>query len=365
MRPLNSKARNGFTLVELLVVIAIIGVMVGLLLPAVQAAREAARRMQCGNNLKQIGLGMHNYHSAFNAFPPGYQYQTNVNATGITGPNGLYPSGPMAATGSHRSQWSWGAFILPFIEQTAMFERLRVNDLRIGHALVPTGTNSRLTDIQTSIPTFVCPSDVGPLLVTVNGILDANNNRQSVAKSNYVGVNTTRRWHSAGRMSGPDLAAPSHWGLPAATGNGSPNGDNAPNGMFIRDRQFSFKDVTDGSSNTLMIGERAYEYAIPTGLAVCRAGHIFGESVENEQLTIHRTLGTLVESINATTTGECVRGFSSVHEGGLHFLLVDGSVRFITESIEHDPRIVGSLYPVDSVLERLAARNDGEFVEVP
>ncbi len=244
-----SKSR-GFTLVELLVVIAIIGVMVGLLLPAVQAAREAARRMQCGNNLKQIGLGFHNYHAAYDRFPPGYTYQ--INSAGAT-VAAQYDGG---VTGRHRSQWAWGAFLLPFVEQAAMYERLRINDIRIADALVAGGANDRVADLQTAVPTFICPSDVGPVNHNDNDLRDSNNNTRGISKSNYVGVNTTRRWHSGGRMCGPDANASSVW-TPA------PTFDQGPNGMMFRDKGMRFRDILDGSSNTLLVGERPFWISMP------------------------------------------------------------------------------------------------------
>ncbi|MBQ7815363.1 MAG: DUF1559 domain-containing protein, partial [Thermoguttaceae bacterium] len=111
--------RNGFTLVELLVVIAIIGILIGLLLPAVQAAREAARRMQCTNNMKQIGLAMHNYHDTHNCFPPGNTFFNGANGTDLRG-SGM----GCEAGGVYHGMMGWAAFVLPFMEQNALYEQI-------------------------------------------------------------------------------------------------------------------------------------------------------------------------------------------------------------------------------------------------
>ena len=152
-----NRARIGFTLVELLVVIAIIGILVGLLLPAVQAAREAARRMSCSNNFKQIGLGFHNYHSAFKQLP--------LHGTGPT--NELSNSAPAAAandgTGYTRHELSYLVGLLPFIEQQALWEQIRnpltEEDGDIWPAFGPRPTQGNYPAWSTDIPTYRCPSD--------------------------------------------------------------------------------------------------------------------------------------------------------------------------------------------------------------
>ena len=337
------RSRHGFTLIELLVVIAIIAVLIALLLPAVQQAREAARRTQCKNNLKQIGLALHNYHDTFGGFAPGYIFN-----------NPHYPDD----VSGNWSQWAWGAFILPQLEQGNLYEGLDVGQINLSAALTPGGPFDRVALLQTPVPVFLCPSDTAPAVhQDLNQLADSSNAYQRIAKSNYMGVNTTRRWHPAGRLTGPDSGAWSQWATP-------PNQNNKPNGVFFRDRSIRIADMSDGASNTLMVGERTFQISNPTGgnPIVCRAGVFAGNHIQNEQTTIHRSLGTLVTTLNGPTFEDCVRGFASPHTGGIFFLFGDGSVHFISENIDHRTWTTTGNDNVDSVLERLGSREDGQPV---
>lgn len=341
--------RRGFTLVELLVVIAIIGVLVGLLLPAVQAAREAARRMSCSNNLKQLGLALHNYHDTFNTFPAGYRNQFDTKPT--TG--GEYQT----AVDAERTSWGWSAAILPQIEATANYELLQVGNVRLKDALVPGGTVDRLAILQTPIAAFRCPSDISPATNDAKQIQDRSGAGRSVATSNYMGVNSSRKWHGSGGawITGPGRNELNQWG--AGPGDGY-----YPNGIFWRDSKVNMSAILDGTSNTLMVGERGWELGNPAGTTFnCRAGVIYGERITNEQSEVHRTMGSMAGPLNYAD-GNCNKGFSSLHTGGVMFVLCDGSVRFITDSIDHNSWYNGGTNEVDSVLERLAARDDRQVI---
>lgn len=329
--------KRGFTLVELLVVIAIIGILIALLLPAVQAAREAARRSQCSNNLKQLGLAMHNYHDTFKSFPSGY----------IAGVGGNpWDSG-------NRSSWGWGAFILPFVEQGPLHDRLEPGKFRLSVALTSGGPLDRVADLQTPIQAFRCPSDTAKETNTGHTLRNSSDAAVATATSNYVGNNTSRKWHTGGRLQGYDVSQSGQWGgLTAA---------NEPNGIFWRASSVRMRDIVDGTSNTICVGERAWELTGPAGTAVrCNAGTIHGTWSENEQLSIRTNLGagSVALGVPATAPGECVYGFSSPHPGGLQVALCDGSVRFVSLTIDHN----WVTQAVDSTFERLLGRDDRQVV---
>lgn len=265
--------RQGFTLVELLVVIAIIGVMVGLLLPAVQAAREAARRMQCSNNFKQIGIAVHNYHDTFGTFPPGF---TDYIGDGGNG-------------------WGWGVFLLPFMEQSALYDAINPTKQRFPLA----NTEDLYKVCQTPVAAYRCPSDPGREL---------NNHRGNFATSNYIGL-----W-------GSNSAAGTHTG--------------AGNGMFFYRSRLKMRDVLDGTTNVLMIGERAFPDSANSGKP-WRGGIYAGVRTDlgpGWGSTMRGVWTTPNHSLNGTD----VWAFSSLHPGGVQFVLVDGSVRHVSESINSD-----------------------------
>lgn len=301
--------RFAFTLVELLVVIAIIGVMVGLLLPAVQAAREAARRMSCKNNLKQLCLGLHHYHDAHRTLPPGWMAAASPDVDGGFG-----------------ERWAWKVFLLPLIEQSAVYDSLNVQD---GRQPIPLANDPRA---QIVIPTFLCPSDPGGNLN--DSYPDPNGN--FYPKSNYPGV------HGRGEE------------ISTAVGGG--------NGLFAKNSRIRFSDITDGTSHTFAIGERdarsrgqgvfgslgdPFRHASVWIRAMPRPGSITPTTQHGRAVT-----GVCTDLSGSTRllNGESSRAFGSAHVGGAHFSLADGSVRFVSESI--DAITYG----------RLAQRNDGQTV---
>lgn len=334
------KIRPGFTLVELLVVITIIGILIALLLPAVQAAREAARRSQCSNNLKQLSLGMHNYEGVFRCFPSGF----------ITN----YPNAPAQLEASH---WSWGALILGFIEQTSTRDTLKVGAMPLHQdLLVPAG----LAALQSPLATFVCPSDTGPALNDFGADKAAvytnyekkvtdGTNRIAIAKSNYVGV--------------------------ACSGNSMtpPNGEltyGPPSGVLYSNSSVAMRDITDGTSNTALLGERCYQMKnvyMGAGNALGFSSQLSGYSSRNR--SICAALGIPYWGINQTNAAYADhqnRAFSSLHPGGAQFALCDGSVRFVSDTIDFLPGNLTSggaaNHWVDSVFERFLAKNDGQPV---
>jgi prepilin-type N-terminal cleavage/methylation domain-containing protein/prepilin-type processing-associated H-X9-DG protein len=269
-----SRRRRGFTLIELLVVIAIIGILIGLLVPAVQKVREAAALVQCANNLKQIGLASHGYHDFNKCFPPGYLATASY---------------PDTTPG-----WGWGAFILSYLEQDTVYRQINFG--------LPVETQPV---IQTILPVFICPSDSPPL--SPFSVTDA-------------------------AMTTVCQAAPSSY---AATVGNDPCEVDAPsgNGIFFRNSRVRLVDIKDGTSQTTMAGDRAWNQTMgiwagaPNG-AVTRAGP---ENVWPNALGAAQAL-ILVHNnwINISTDADGgLDDFSSNHTGGVNLLFADGSVHFL------------------------------------
>lgn len=337
--------RRAFTLIELLVVIAIIAILIALLLPAVQQAREAARRTSCKNNMKQIGLAMHNYHDIYRQFPPGYI--TKQHCPG-------YPAGWPACNLGELGCYGWAAHILPQIDQAPLYSALNVGNVPLNINLANPATRTLL---QQSIPGFLCPSDPGPRL---NDFVSASNKYHftvsdgstdyAIASSNYVMV--ANAWDSTTPVVRPSQYGPAH-------------------GIGFANSNIRMSNITDGSSNTLLVGERAYTYKSNNRVG---GGVVIGFSGSNNVQSSSygrkgnglAVIGITYNGINAIVGGEHdVRGFSSNHVGGAHFALCDGSVHFISENIDYTKGTVSNANHVgliSTVYQRLAVRDDGQVV---
>ncbi|MEZ6060448.1 MAG: DUF1559 domain-containing protein [Planctomycetaceae bacterium] len=314
MRSVFSPRRHGFTLIELLVVIAIIAILIALLLPAIQQAREAARRTQCRNNLKQIGLALHNYHDIYGRFPPGYVARNVTNmdpATAETGPG-----------------FAWGTMLLPQLEQSPLFEHFEfsedaTDDHNLEHGLTP-------------LPAFRCPTDPAPERFALP-------DGTELSTSNYVGI------YGYGNVS-------------MMPGNGS--------GIFFRNSSVRFRDIVDGTSNTVCIGERMHRHDYVAALSPVSANSTWYAVIPGAARPAGMPMAMMMEQSPSLVLGHVgqdgmmsmpamhhtpnhtnhIVNFSSQHIGGVHFLLCDGSARFLSESIDY------------AIFRNLGERADGNAI---
>ncbi len=308
-------SRMGFTLVELLVVIAIIGILIALLLPAVQAAREAARRIQCAGNFKQVGLGMHNYHATHRCFPPGSSWDWTTRYYG----------------------WSWSVFILPHLEAGVLSDSLDFDAQYYTSGGREPGAHS--------LAIYNCPSDpkAGSWVEWASGFYQGASAVEDYRATNITGV-----------------ADSDHWERNAAYGENN-------NGMLFGKESVRISDVTDGTSATLLTGE-------VTG---ARGRHPSQGDGWYQHIWFTYNCHDLKYGINGPTTVPGGRddvsnpidgsgypgnarhseffaelGFSSWHPGGSHFGMVDGSSHFFTNDIDL------------TILQQLATRAGGETIDV-
>ena len=315
------KKRAGFTLIELLVVIAIIAILIALLLPAVQQAREAARRTQCKNNLKQLGLAFHNYHDVHNQFPPAY---TMLNGPCMSGTD--FGSGIKSGVDDFNYH-TYTEFLLPYIDQGPLYNRINFSAPQISPIAGSPCTGVSYTYdnkslMATVIPAFTCPStprSANPITI------------------NFADFGTPVTWQSGAMDYGPIGGFYSTFsGLvqarkPQSVRGGIINDDFPKTGL---------RDITDGASNTFMLCEQAGrndEY---------RKGKLFATNatqgggwadISNAEYWIK---GSSVDG--AVDGGPCVinctnrsgMGTYSFHVGGIHLLMADGAVRFLSENVE-------------------------------
>jgi prepilin-type N-terminal cleavage/methylation domain-containing protein len=309
------RRRGGFTLIELLVVIAIIGILIALLLPAVQKVREAANRTKCSNALKQIGLALHNYHDINGVLPWGLTLHT-----------------PYTKPADYRWYWSWMAILLPYLEQQNLYDRaLDYAQHRTYDPWFPQPGNPALAVPQAM---YQCPSDDRSLVASkvIHGWTI------TVAFTEFLGVTGTVM--------------------------------DANDGLFFPESRIRFADITDGLSNTLMVGERPASKDLVYGWWFAGAGqasHLYGYQNGSSDVVLG------VNEINTDADYHCPSGtahpyhfgpgnlnnncdqfhFWSLHPGGAHFLLADGSTQFFAYSVS------------PNILSAMATRAGGEAVESP
>lgn len=310
--PALRKPRRGFTLIELLVVIAIIAILVALLLPAVQQAREAARRSQCQANLKQLGLAMHNYLDVNSVFPYASNFTDNNQ--------------PTAAIANHlrANRTGWFAHVLPYIDQASLFNELDLN-VHLSHA------NNRPFLENQKFPVMSCPSNPNAERMTR---IDGNNfagfgwaTQAGMYKPVGGSMNTGQ---TKDCTAGNGSFCRNNSGGVNGGWNGGPSKNNgAVAGMFARGvTKFKARDITDGTSNTLMLGE-------------CKPH--FGQF--GSAFTWNVPMSTFFTKINSsflaareaakTVDWRDANGHASPHVGGAHFVLADGATKFLSENIDY------------------------------
>lgn len=281
-------SNRGFTLIELLVVIAIIAILIALLLPAVQQAREAARRSQCKNNLKQMGIALHNYHETFRILPPGFNVDLVVANTS-TGNGGL----------------GWSGSILPGIDQANVYNTIDFN--------ADWGTGANEEACATYISVYRCPSDI------------------TVDHRNHDGIDA--------RVPTSYLAC-----FSGTRGSDSQTNVTDADGTFFLNSSIRLRDITDGTTNTIGIGECVNDFD------AFKDHFYIGSTSVGGWDGAPREYSEYVASTDVpmNTTNEVA--FGSLHTGGAHFMLLDGSVRFLSENMSRQ------------IYSYLGSRADGEVI---
>ncbi len=333
------KRRTGFTLIELLVVIAIIAILVALLLPAVQQAREAARRSHCKNNLKQIGLALHNYHGAHSAFPAGYfSYATSTGAGPATA--NIDPLTWDAAPG-----WGWSAMLLPFLDAENLIGQIDFD--------TPLWAPANSSAIQAKLTVFLCPSATGgdesfTVRDASGSTLLFGGSPVVLGRSHYVASHGQEScWGECGSSPAGVIFTDIYTSTTASV---SINGNAAAvaDGPFYRNSQTRMRDVTDGLSNTVFIGEHSSRLSEKTWVGVVPGAFTHpqfstpenGPDAAGTLTLVHAgpsggeldiTGLPIIHPINFPTyhVGQM---FAEHHSGG-HVGLGDGSVRFVSENI--------------------------------
>jgi prepilin-type N-terminal cleavage/methylation domain-containing protein/prepilin-type processing-associated H-X9-DG protein len=320
---------RAFTLIELLVVIAIIAVLIALLLPAVQAAREAARRAQCLNNLKQLGIALHNYHDALSVFPPGYLSASRF----IDGETDTAPG------------WSWAAMILPQLDNGPLYSATNV--------YLPIQSPANATAAQTQLSTFLCPSDQPPPEGTFPVTDGLGFTLATVAPISYAACTGSDR---------ADVAL----GL---------NNDGLGDGVFFRNSAIRIAAIIDGTSQTVLLEERAWAVTEGTWTGAVAGGVVLrGPLNPCPPVTsggspyYFAPCLVLVHCNMLNSNSDLDSGLddpSSLHPGGAHILFADGSVHFL-RSIPSNAGVNADgttrYSPGSVIFQALGTRSGGEVV---
>ncbi len=319
-QPFRSSKRRGFTLIELLVVIAIIAVLIALLLPAVQQAREAARRSQCKNNLKQMGLALHNYADTYRCFPMGGSF----GDLGTDGP-------------SNSNRMNWAVFLLPYMDQAPLYQKIDFN-----RKCNPISTWDPNNARGTELPAFRCPSDPGSRGTTGQSAFAPTSYVACIGRTDRIHGNATDTT-SAGAAAvagihGSYIAGNGTWAR-AVLNNGTENA------IFSTNSSCKFQSITDGTSNTMALSECVVgdQMIVPSSSTVNPCGPI--ESTDNRRGYTWMLFDTPSSSyctlLNPNSPAiDCHKYTAyintiakSKHTGGVHVTMADGAVRFISENI--------------------------------
>lgn len=337
---------RGFTLIELLVVIAIIAILIALLLPAVQQAREAARRTQCRNNLKQLGLACHNYHDGFNQFPNNYDgrgYHERVN--------GQWQNAP--------GNFGWIVMALPYFDQAPLYNRYNFSDNPTGVAGGWT-TATNIVPSATILPALMCPSNPQESKVDC-GVAQGSGGgtNQKVGRTDYTGNMgfSVGDWRSCIVSDGGVI--PITKGAGATPGVAKDAWGWNLNYLQDDDGVFSFfntgkiRDITDGTSNTILIMEDHHWNTTNNGiLPKNNPARYSPDAAWASPMAISTAVNLINMPYGSNSDVKC-HGISSTHVGGAHVLMSDGAVRFLSENI--------SVLTLQGIATRGSGERVGEF----